>query len=116
MSAAVISMPLPSSVRRAATLPTIVTSRPSRIHTLPRPTTTIQWKRAHGRRSRRDGTSVLIVPSSTLPLISHLTGSDRCEGAASTHPFDAWSVGTARSARQGLVQSDCQEYSVLLLP
>jgi hypothetical protein len=35
--------PLPFSVSREATLPTMVTSRPSRIHTLPRPMRTRQW-------------------------------------------------------------------------
>src|SRR5919206_3707993 len=59
------SMPLPDSVIREATLPTIVTSRPSRIHTVPRPMTTIQWNLAQGSRSSRAGTRVLIAPSWT---------------------------------------------------
>ncbi len=63
MSLAVMSMPLPDSVSRAATEPTIVTSRPSRIHTVPRPTTTIQWNRDQGSRSRRAGMRVVIVPT-----------------------------------------------------
>src|SRR4051794_27255112 len=61
MWALVMSMPLPGSVRRAAIEPTIVTSRPSRIQTVPRPMTTRQWNLVHGRRSRRAGTSVRIV-------------------------------------------------------
>jgi hypothetical protein len=56
------SMPLPFSVSRAATLPTIVTSSPSRIHTVPRPITTRQWKRDHGSRSRRAGICVVTRP------------------------------------------------------
>ena len=36
-------------------LPTIVTSSPSRIQTVPRPITTSQWNRDHGRRSSRAG-------------------------------------------------------------
>ena len=48
-------MPLPGSVRRDAIEPTIVTSSPSRIHTVPRPMTTSQWNRDHGSRSRRAG-------------------------------------------------------------
>ena len=40
-------------------LPTIVTSSPSRIQTVPRPITIIQWKRDHGSRSRRDGNARL---------------------------------------------------------
>ena len=43
-------------------LPTIVTSSPSRIQTVPRPITTIQWKRDQGRRSSRAGIWVSIVP------------------------------------------------------
>src|SRR3954470_11349422 len=45
-------------------LPTIVTSSPSRIQTVPSPITTIQWNFDQGRRSRRDGIRVSIVPSS----------------------------------------------------
>src|ERR1700709_1318864 len=52
-------------------LPTIVTSRPSRIQTVPSPTTIIQWKLDQGRRSRREGTRVLTVsifgPESLIP-------------------------------------------------
>jgi hypothetical protein len=39
MSALLIAMPLPSSVKRGAIDPTIVTSSPSRIQTVPRPIT-----------------------------------------------------------------------------
>src|SRR6201999_614581 len=62
MSAGVSALPLPCSVRRDDTLPTIVTSRPSRIQTPPRPTTTRQWNRDHGSRPRRAGTCVVMVP------------------------------------------------------
>src|SRR5690349_7047328 len=65
--AALMSMP-PFSVIRAATEPTMVTSRPSRIHTLPRPTTTIQWNFAQGRRSSRAGILVVMVPVCTSLL------------------------------------------------
>jgi hypothetical protein len=61
-------MPLPASVRRSPTLPTIVTSRPSRIQTVPSPITTIQWKRDHGSRSSRDGTLVSIVSFTSAPV------------------------------------------------
>ncbi len=40
--------------------PTMVTSSPSRIHTVPRPITIIQCQRDHGSRSRRAGMSVVI--------------------------------------------------------
>ena len=62
MSLGFIAMPLPSSVSRAAIDPTIVTSSPSRIQTVPSPTTTRQWKRDQGSRSRRAGIRVRIVP------------------------------------------------------
>ena len=42
-------------------LPTIVTSSPSRIQTVPRPITIIQWKLDQGSRSRREGIRVSIV-------------------------------------------------------
>ena len=45
--------------------PTIVTSSPSRIHTVPRPTTTSQCQRVQGSRSIRAGMSVVIRPVST---------------------------------------------------
>ena len=66
--AVVIAIPLPDSVRRGAIAPTIVTSRPSRIQTVPRPMTTIQWNCAHGSRSRRAGMLVSIRPVSTLAV------------------------------------------------
>src|SRR3954447_37454 len=46
--------------------PTMVTSSPSRIHTVPSPTTTSQWNRDHGSRSSRAGMSVVMRPVSTL--------------------------------------------------
>ena len=61
----VSAIPEPSSVRRLAIVPTIVTSSPSRIHTAPRPMTTSQCQRAHGSRSIRAGMFVSIVRSST---------------------------------------------------
>src|SRR5687768_12757846 len=48
--------------------PTIVTSSPSRIHTVPRPITTSQWNLDQGSRSSRAGMSVVIRPVST-PMI-----------------------------------------------
>ena len=66
--AVVIAIPLPGSVMRGAIEPTIVTSRPSRIQTVPRPITTIQWNFAHGSRSRRAGMLVSIRPVSTLAV------------------------------------------------
>src|SRR5215210_401054 len=45
--------------------PTMVTSRPSRIHTVPRPITTSQCQRLQGDRSSRAGMSVVIRPVST---------------------------------------------------
>jgi len=62
-------------------LPTIVTSRPSRIQTAPRPITTIQWKRDQGSLSNRAGTRVSIVaawfcPSFTLAPLLIGTGYD----------------------------------------
>jgi serine phosphatase RsbU (regulator of sigma subunit) len=39
-----------------------------RIHTVPSPTTTIQWKRDHGRRCSRTGAYVSTFPSCMLPL------------------------------------------------
>src|SRR4051794_40178639 len=47
-------------------LPTIVTSRPSRIQTVPSPITTIQWNRDQGSRSSRAGTLVSIVSSMAI--------------------------------------------------
>jgi nucleotide-binding universal stress UspA family protein len=54
-------MPLPDSVSRGAIEPTIVTSRPSRIQTVPRPMTMRQWKRDQGSRSSRAGISVAMT-------------------------------------------------------
>src|SRR5215217_5612993 len=59
------SRPEPSSVSRPPMAPTIVTARPSRIHTVPSPMTTIQCHLDHGNRSIRAGMSVSIVRSVT---------------------------------------------------
>src|SRR5690242_17902224 len=56
-----IGRPLPDSDSRLAMLPTTVTSRPSRIQTVPRPMTIVQCQRDHGRRSRRAGMLVVTV-------------------------------------------------------
>src|SRR3954454_74218 len=69
MWAALRWMPLSASGRRGAIAPTIVTSRPSSTHTVPRPITTRQWKRDQGSRSSRAGTSVLITRRSAVALI-----------------------------------------------
>ncbi len=57
----VMGRPLPGSDRRLAMLPTTVTSRPSRIHTVPRPMTMVQCQRDHGRRSSLAGMLVVTV-------------------------------------------------------
>ena len=61
----VMSIPLPGLLICPEMLPTMVTSRPSRIHTVPRPITIIQCHRDQGRRSRRAGTLVVTVPVCT---------------------------------------------------
>ena len=60
---ALSSSPLPGSLSRPPMAPTMVTARPSRTHTVPRPMTTIQCQRDHGKRSIRAGMSVSIVLS-----------------------------------------------------
>jgi len=57
-------MPLPFAEIAPAIDPTIVTSRPSRIHTVPSPTRIFQCQRDQGRRSSRAGMLVSIVPIS----------------------------------------------------
>src|SRR5690606_22896257 len=52
-----------------ATAPTIVTSSPSRIQTVPRPMTIRQWNRDHGSRSSRAGTLVVTTPSSAVVVM-----------------------------------------------
>ncbi len=64
----VMARPLPFSVSRPAIEPTMVTSSPSRIHTVPRPMTTSQCHLAQGNRSIRAGMFVLMLPVWT-PLI-----------------------------------------------
>ncbi len=53
--------PLPGSDNRLAMLPTTVTSRPSRIHTVPSPMTIVQCQRDQGSRSSLAGMSVVTV-------------------------------------------------------
>ena len=63
-SAEEMLMPLPLAEIAPAIEPTIVTSRPSRIHTVPSPMRILQCQRDQGRRSSRAGMLVSIVPSS----------------------------------------------------
>ena len=58
----VMWMPLPGMLIWPEIWPTIVTSRPSRIQTVPSPMMIIQCHRDHGSRSSRAGTLVLTVP------------------------------------------------------
>ena len=58
--------PSPSGFSASDIEPTMVTSRPSRIQTVPRPMTTSQCQRAQGSRSSRAGMSVVMRPVSTL--------------------------------------------------
>ncbi len=69
----VMGSPLPGSDRRLAMLPTTVTSRPSRIHTVPSPMTIVQCQRDHGRRSRRAG--MLVVMVRPVPACAVVMGS-----------------------------------------
>ena len=54
-----------AALRASLIDPTMVTSSPSRIHTVPSPITTSQCQRLHGSRSSRAGMSVVIRPVST---------------------------------------------------
>src|SRR5437868_12368063 len=60
------------SVSALAIEPTSVTSKPSRIHVIPRPMTTSQCQRLHGSRSSRFGMFVLtalpVAPSSPVAV------------------------------------------------
>ena len=55
--------PLSGSVRRLAIAPTMVTSSPARIQTVPSPITTSQCHRAQGSRSSRPGIRVSMTPA-----------------------------------------------------
>jgi hypothetical protein len=66
ISAAEMLMPLPLAEIAPAIEPTIVTSRPSRIQTVPKPMRIRQCQRDHGSRSSRAGMFVSIVPSCSL--------------------------------------------------
>ena len=64
--------PVSASLRASDIEPTMVTSRPSRIQTVPSPTTIIQWNFDHGNRSSRAGMSVVMVPVCT-PDMAYLS-------------------------------------------
>src|SRR5687767_13674714 len=68
--------PVLSSCRAADIEPTMVTSSPSRIQTVPSPITTSQCHRAHGSLSSRAGISVVIRPVSTPDAMVRLPFSD----------------------------------------
>ena len=87
---AVSSIPLPFSVIRDATEPTIVTSSPSRIQTVPRPMTTSQWNLDQGNRSSRAGIRVSIVSVWTL---------------MAPNDYPPWASGETPSCARGYSQS-----------
>ena len=108
----VILIPEPSSVRREEIVPTIVTSRPSRIQTVPSPTSTIQCQRAHGNRSSRAGILVSMIRPSAGRLCSHRpppgsrSGISPFRAAGKRHPSSpldasAQPPAPARSLRAG---------------
>ena len=66
----VMWMPLPGMASWPEMFPTMVTSRPSRIHTVPSPMTIIQCHWDHGSRSSLAGTLVVILPVSTWLILS----------------------------------------------
>ena len=66
---AVTARPEPFSDSRGAMLPTMVTSSPSRIHTVPSPMTMVQCQRDQGSRSRRAGMAV-----SSIGIVSDREG------------------------------------------
>src|SRR5690606_26882140 len=80
-----MSRPLPGLASCGVRLPTMVTSRPSRIQTVPSPMTIIQCQRDQGSRSSLAGTLVVMVPVSTslmsttgyLPRARQTSGLDR---------------------------------------
>ena len=77
MSALVSRSRCPARSGAAAIAPTIVTSSPSRIQTVPSPITIRQWKRDHGSRSSRAGMFVRILrgsaPASLTALIASVS-------------------------------------------
>src|ERR1043166_693115 len=74
-------MPLPGWESWPDMFPTIVTSSPSRIQTVPRPMMIIQCHRDHGSRSNRAGILVVTVPVCTLFTLPRLSCSQRYEEA-----------------------------------
>src|SRR3954451_8829965 len=75
-----VSRPDPFSGRREEIVPTIVTSRPSRIHTVPSPTSTIQCQRDQGSRSSRAGirvSTILPVAIESVAISASAVGDER---------------------------------------
>src|SRR3954452_22060461 len=91
MWAALRWIPLSASVSRGAIAPTIVTSRPSSTHTVPRPITIRQWKRDQGSRSSRAGTAVLITRPSAVALM--VPGTRVGDGALPPAGSPVWLFG-----------------------
>src|SRR4051794_35440399 len=77
-------------VRTLASEPTSVTSKPSRIHVIPSPTTTIQCHLLHGSRSSRRGiivsTTPPVAPRSRLAVVAVIEARLRAASAAHLSP------------------------------
>src|SRR5689334_12778955 len=101
MSELLSPRPEPSGLSASDNEPTMVTSMPSRIHTVPRPRTITQCHLAQGNRSIRAGMSVVILPVCT-PL--DMRASSRAPPLAPRKdPYPARRVimHTNRSERRG---------------
>src|SRR4051794_19908880 len=115
--AAVRASPLSSSVSGPPRAPTMVTARPSRIHTVPRPMMTIQCHFDHGRRSIRAGMFVSMVrsvaPSLAKSLTSHSAGlapSGYPSRTASETTAACQTSGPGERGRETLAGGDAEGY------
>ena len=89
--------------------PTMVTSSPSRIHTVPSPMTTSQCHRAHGNRSIRAGMSVVMRPVSTASAMVYLPS----PGRVGTRPASSRTPARRRTNRLacgGRLGSGCADH------
>src|SRR3954468_20534696 len=98
-------------VRTLASEPTSVTSKPSRIHVIPSPITTIQCHLLHGSRSSRRGiivsTTPPVAPRSRLAVVAVIA----------THELDSGlRVGSSRDPRQRDVRSRAARRRLLRPP
>src|SRR5581483_1680445 len=110
-----VSASVVGSVSTAPSAPTIVTSRPSRIHVTPKAVTTSQCQRDHGSRSSRWGMLVW-MGSREVARLGARSGCPAMPPTMTAHPAMHYPLPpTSHVRRYRLAQAECCVYLAAMI-